>query len=110
MKKIIFGSIAAVMSVIGLSSFKRAQKSFTTYYYWCVSTGSGYKVTFLKSDLYEYLGNTPTLYNPCNDGYVGKCLVGFTRQQVTGVGTDTQLKTSNGPKPNRITIYLRTEI
>jgi hypothetical protein len=110
MKKILFGSAAAICAVAGLSSFKTAKKSFVTTYYWHVIDGSGSKTVFLNADLDSYYGTTAPVSNPCTAGTVAKCVVGFTAAQLTGIGSNTILKTSTGAKQNRATSYKRTAI
>lgn len=110
MKKILFGSAAAICAVAGLSSFKSVKKSFVSTYYWEVATGSGGKTTFVNADLSTYYGTAAPTSNPCNAGLAAKCVVGFTTSQVTGIGVNTILKTSNGAKPVRATSFKRTAI
>ena len=97
MKKILFGSAAALCAVAGLSSFNSSRPS-TTFYYWSVVTGSGAKSTFLNSDLSTYFSTTKPSSNPCIPGPF-KCIIGFTIAQVTHAGAVTILKTNSALTP-----------
>ena len=108
MKKILFGSAAALCAVAGLSSFNSSRPS-TTFYYWRVIAGSGSKASFINSDLSTFYSTTKPTSNPCASSGTKKCVVGFTVAQITHVSGITILKTNSGltPQANKSLPYSR---
>jgi hypothetical protein len=95
MKKIIFGSAAAIIAVAGFSSFKAHKASKTNTYYWLVKTGDGGASPFHNADLSTYFGTTEPTNPTCTTGTSFDCVVGFITSQVTGIGSSTKLKTTS---------------
>jgi hypothetical protein len=93
MKKVLFGSAAAILAVVGLSSFKAHHRlSQATYYYWLVATGDGSISVFHNVNLSTYYETLQPSSSPCASGSAFKRVVGFASSQVTGVGNNTTLK------------------
>jgi len=93
MKRILFGSAAAIVAVVGFSAFKNP-KSFTTSYYWFEYN------TLVQPTTFDIFAANGSLQSTC-DGTGAKCEGAFTIAQLTSTHHE-QVKTSGGiyPAPN----------
>ena len=86
MKKILFGSISAIIAVIGFSSFRNT-KAFSYTYYWFEPTAnipsSNLNPTFAQIGTYKGFISIPT--GPCT-GTTELCFVGYTVGQLFFTG------------------------
>ena len=92
MKKILFGSAAALCAVVGLSAFKATK--FTSYYWFKTATNyaSGTNpLSVLNSDLNGYYAFTATPGDPCAQTGSNDCLIGFNANQVTPTHTGSSI-------------------
>jgi len=101
MKKILFSTIAAVISVMGYSVLKVTQT--LGEYYWFTSYDGVYNATNRPSavDLnYQYYGSTPPLDGSCLGSYY-YCVIGYTFYQIKRFegAIPTAFKTFLGEQP-----------
>ena len=109
MKKIAFGSVAALCAVAGLSSFKTSY--FADRYYFTAKTGVS-KVgltTWKNADVTILAAGSASPSSPGCTGTTKDCVVSFTINQVTATN-QTHLKTSVliPSQTNKTVIYTRS--
>ena len=91
MKKILFGSAAAILAVVGLSSFKNLKSAQTVYYFKLTHNSS---IT-PGSPLFNAYGTVSTIAPAGCAGGANLCIVTVTVGKLT-VGKQV-LTTANGP-------------
>jgi hypothetical protein len=106
MKKILFGSAAAILTVVGLSSFKSTKKFAVTKYYFQVNSGTdiSFNSAVAPSQVFFLQSGQSAPTNPCTGLSQKICVIGVTVLQVTTINK-TQLANSVTSK----TIYARAQ-
>jgi hypothetical protein len=104
MKKILFGSVSAILAVVDLSSFKEAKKFAITKYYFQVNSGTDIALgtTVSPSQVFWISTGQVKPADPCDDLSQVICVIGVTLPQVTTINK-THLKNS----VRNVTIYTR---
>ena len=83
MKKILFGSAAALCAVAGLSSFNQIHRTFAGTHYFHVKSGNGDLTQFRNSQVDVGTQVDPgAVASGCNTG-ANRCVVVFTDAQIT---------------------------
>jgi hypothetical protein len=104
MKKILFGSAAAILAVVGLSSFKATKRFLVTKYYFQVNSGTDISLTnaVAPTQVFFLAKGQAKPTDPCDDLNQKICVIGVTVNQVTTLN-QTHLANSVSNK----TIYTR---
>jgi hypothetical protein len=103
MKKILFGSAAAILAVVGLSSFKATKKLALTKYYFTVNPDKALGSSVAVGDVSWLATSQSQPGDPCDDVLSKICVIGVTVGQVTTINK-THLKASQTNK----TIFTRS--
>lgn len=124
MKKTIFGSIMSLLAALGISAFKKAKTTATSYYWFQIDANQAFivgssgkylnsQLTIVEASGVPIYGSSTTVSTEiaCNNVAIFECAIGFSYSQVThtnfihllktGIRPITQQTTQTAPFPRQ---------